>query len=107
MTNAANTIAAYLDASETFAPAGAFGTELGETGFASTYGYGSGSYSMTEWAEWTALHAAERAVEAEHAVETCECCGPELTAEGKAEMARVRAKLTPRWYQRRHPRRGF
>ena len=105
MTNtAAETISEFYAASETLGAPGAFGRELGETGFSTVGGYGSGSLSLTERAEWDALHAAEAAVYTAHGVETCECCGPILTEEGEAEMDRIRSTLTPRWYLRRSGR---
>ena len=104
MSNSAqDTIAAYLNASETLAAPGAFGRELAETGFSRAGGYGSGSYSITEIAEWDALAAAEREIYAAFGVDSCECCGPILTAEGREAMDRARAELLPRWYLRRRP----
>ncbi len=85
---------------DTRGPDGAFGREGGQTGFAYT---GSEFYSITEAAEWDALSRATQANEdANMQQDYCECCGPDLTEEGRKIDAKIRAELLPAWYRRRH-----
>ena len=93
---AANVIAQYYDADETMGPAGAFGREGGETGFR-----GNGNLSLTEEQEWQTLHDVETVIREAHSVDTCDCCGPLLTREGRELLNRARKALLPTWYQRR------